>query len=57
MSSPADGSTRAFVDAADGTRLSYVVWSRGRGPVALLLHGGMACALDWWQVADALADE
>jgi pimeloyl-ACP methyl ester carboxylesterase len=57
VSSPADGSTRAFVDAADGTRLSYVVWSRGRGPVALLLHGGMACALDWWQVANALSDD
>jgi esterase len=50
----ADRSTRAFFEAPDGRRLSYVVWGPGQDETVLLLHGGMACALDWWEVAVGL---
>jgi esterase len=50
----ADRSTRAFFQAPDGRRLSYVVWGPGQDETVLLLHGGMACALDWWEVATGL---
>jgi pimeloyl-ACP methyl ester carboxylesterase len=53
----ADRSTRAFFEAPDGTRLSYLVWGPGQDEVVLLLHGGMACALDWWQIATGLQPE
>lgn len=50
----ADRSTRAFFQSPDGRRLSYVVWGPGQDETVVLLHGGMACALDWWQVAAGL---
>jgi pimeloyl-ACP methyl ester carboxylesterase len=49
-----DRPARAFFTAPDGRRLSYVVWAPGQDETVLLLHGGMACALDWWQVAAGL---
>jgi esterase len=48
---------RATFTTPDGTRLSYAAWDGPTDRTVLLLHGGMACALDWWQVAVGLRDE
>lgn len=47
---------RSFLWLHDGRRLSYLVWGDPARPPLLLLHGGIGCAADWWQVADVFAD-
>jgi pimeloyl-ACP methyl ester carboxylesterase len=48
--------SRATFTSSDGLLLSYAVWDGPADRTVLLLHGGMACALDWWQVAAELRD-
>ena len=52
-----DRASRHFLRLRDGHRLSYLVWGEITNPALLLLHGGTACAADWWQVASAFAGE
>ena len=49
--------SRATFTTPDGALLSYAVWDGPADRTVLLLHGGMACALDWWQVAAELRDD
>jgi pimeloyl-ACP methyl ester carboxylesterase len=46
---------RRSFSARDGARLSYLVWGAKDLPAVLCLHGGMACAMDWWQLGERLA--
>ncbi len=52
-----DRASRLFLRLRDGHRLSYLVWGETTNPTLLLLHGGTACAADWWEVASAFAGE
>lgn len=55
MPGPLDSALREFLRLDGARRLSYLTWGDAARPALLLLHGGTACAGDWWQVAGPLA--